>query len=209
MLGMCVLVLAVAGSGLGSHLVKPAADAKAAPAARDVQGVTEKEWVETILPWMRKVRPNQANVLDNMPEGSQKEKARQLVAEQYRDLMRIGNGAMQKARLDEIKAQDDLFGAQIKFRAARRSGLRGPKLEEARVQVQVAVERVFDALIAKKKVQLDRIQSEINGLEKNRATYVANWTRGAINQGRNAANATVAPRRPESSPGEVDSASKP
>lgn len=196
-LGACLLVLAVAGNGLRSRPAKPVADLKAAPAVRDSQAVTDKEWVE-ILPWVRQVRPNQAAVLDNMSEGPQKEQAKQLVANQYREIKRIAYPQLQKARVDEIKAQDELFGAQVKFRVARRNGARGGKLDEARGAVQTAVEHLFDSQIAERQVRIDRLQTEITQLEKNKATTVQRWTRQAINEGRGAANATP----PLHSPGE-------
>lgn len=197
MLGLCVLVLAFAGRGLMPHTAKPVADGKAAPAAREVQGVPEKEWVE-VLPWMRKHRPNQAAVLDNMPEGQQKEQAKQLVANQYHEINRILDPKLQAARLNEIAAQDELFGAQLKFRAARRAGLRGAKLDEARGAVQTAVEHMFDSQIAEKEVRIDRLQAEIKQLENNKSTTIARWTRQAINEGRGAVNASA----PLHSPGE-------
>jgi hypothetical protein len=188
-LGGCLLVLALAGNAPKRRLGRPVADMKSAPAVHEPQPVTEQEWVEKVLPWMRKVRPNQAAVLDNMPDGTRKEQAKQLVANQYRDINRILDPTLKKARLNEIAAQDELFGAQVKFNAARRSGLRGPKLDEARGAVQTAVEHVFDAQIADRQARINRLQSEIDQLTKNKATTVARWTRQAINEGRSAVNA--------------------
>lgn len=199
MLGLCVLVLAFAGRALTVHSAKPVADGKAAPSGRDAQGVSDREWVE-ILRWMRKYRHNQAAVFDNMPDGSQKEQVKQLVANQYREIQRIPFDQLQKARLNEITAQDELFGAQLRFHAARRNSGRGAKLDEARGAVHTAVEHVFDAQIAEKQVRIDRLQAEIKLLENNKSTTVDRWARQAMNEGRGTMNASP---RPLHSPGET------
>ncbi|HEY2587587.1 MAG TPA: hypothetical protein VGI81_17710 [Tepidisphaeraceae bacterium] len=198
MLGMCLLVLAMVGSSrLRARLARPVvADGKTPPTAHDPQAVTDEEWATHVWPWMLSVRPNQAAVLDKMPQGLQRDQAKQLVARQYREIKSIPLPALQKARTDQIKAQDELFGAQVKFREARRAGLRGPKLDEARGAVQTAVEHLFDAQIAERQVRIDRLQAEITQLEKNKGTMIARWTKEAINQGgRATVNASPSPTR--------------
>lgn len=206
-LGVCTVALALAAGRAGHHVVALAADGKSAPAARDPQAVTPQEWVE-IIQWMQQVRPAQYKVLNAMGDGPQKEKAKQLIAEKYRQIKRINYAPLRDAVIAEARAQDDLFGAELKFRIAKRSGVRANRLDEARAEVQAAVANLFDAQIAEKRVRVDRLQNEIDRMQKNKTTYVANWTNGITNQPRTSSDAIkVAP--PETSPGDSDSPGSP
>lgn len=204
--GACLFVLAFAGAGLRTRLAKPGADAKAPAATRDPQALSPQEWRD-ISEAMRPIRPEQFKVLDNMSEGPQKEKARQLIADQYRRFKSVAD-PLREALVNEAKAQDQLFGAQLRLRNLKRVS-RGARLDEeafaeAKAGVQQAVATLFDTEIAEKKVRIarlrsevDRLQKDVDHMEKNKPTVVDNWTNRLIGQGgRNAIEASppIAPR---------------
>lgn len=192
--GSCLLGVAFAGGTLRPHLAKPvAADVKPTAGAHEAPALTPQEWSK-VADAMRPIRPEQFKVLDNMPDGPQKEKARQLIAEQYRQFNAVGNEKLRNAIKAEAHAQDQLFGAQVRLRNVRRV-TRGGRLDEkamaeARADVQQAVATLFDAQIAEKKVRLERLQSEVDRLqanidrmEKDKPTVIANWTNRLTGQG--------------------------
>ena len=216
MLGVCLVVLAFADAGLRPRLAKPGADAKApAPAA---QSLSPQEWRD-IAEAMRPVRPEQFKVLDKMSGGPQRDKARQLIADQYRRFMSV-DPALREALVDEAKAQDHLFGAQLRLRNLKRVS-RGARLDEeafaeAKAGVQQAVATLFDTEIAEKKVRIarlrsevDRLQKDVDHMEKNKTTVVDNWTNRLTGQGgRNAVEASP-PLAPRSGGSAADQAEPP
>src|SRR6185437_1170296 len=97
-------------------LAKPvAADVKPPAGPREAPTLTPQEWSK-VADAMRPIRPEQFKVLDKMPDGPQKEKARQLIAEQYRQFNAVGNEKLRNALKAEARAQDQLFGAQVRLR---------------------------------------------------------------------------------------------
>jgi hypothetical protein len=209
-LGLCAVPLAFASESARTHLAarpnltKPLD--RPVPGPHDSSPVTPEEWVK-IEAWMRQNCPNRLLFFNRMSDtDGQKEHAKQLIAERYRQIEHIAYKPLQDAMVSEAQAQDQIFGAQIKLRAARR-GHEGPEKLEAKNELRKAVGNLIDAEVAEKGARVSHLQGEIAHLKNNKNNLVDEWTRGMMKRVEASADGKTpsGPDTENSSPSETDS----
>ena len=151
-------------------------------ASRDTQPVDDQEW-EQIKDWMRQNSPNRLNFIEYRMDGNeqQKQRARQLVAMKYRQLKSIPFKKLRDAMEAVAKAQDQVFGAQLQVRDARRDRDEGSE-KAAQEKLHQAVEALIDSQIAERQVRIDRLKGEIESLKKHKADVANNWYKRFLNR---------------------------
>jgi hypothetical protein len=149
--------------------------------------------------------PNRIGFVERMADGQgQKDHAKLLMAEQYRQIKRTNYKPLQDALVQQAQAQDLIFGAQVKLREAHRGTLQH---EVARKEVRNAVGKLFDAEVMERSAKVGRLEAEIDHMRKNRTTLVEEWTKGVINRAAASVpgNTSTVPNPESSSPGETGS----
>ena len=145
---------------------------------RDGAPYTSEEWNKVSM-WMSVNCPNRLKFIDHMENGSMKEHAKQLIVERYRQIEHTAYKPLADAFLNEAQAQDQIFGAQIRLRDARR-GKEVPERVAARADLRKAVNKLIDAELQEKGARITHLQGEIEHLQKNRNTLVEEWSKGMM-----------------------------
>ena len=123
--GMCAVPLAFANDGPRSPVVEQSGAPRQLGARGPHEGpaITAEEWSE-IEAWMKINCPNRIGFVERMADGQgQKDHAKLLMAEQYRQIKRTNYKPLQDALVQQAQAQDLIFGAQVKLREAHRGTL--------------------------------------------------------------------------------------
>ena len=208
--GLCVVFLALAGGSLRSSNVDQAGPSKELGARAflhgDSQSVSPEEWSE-IEAWMKVNCPNRVNFLGQLGEGQgMKEHAKQLMADQYRQIKHTTYKPLQDALVQQAQAQDLIFGAQVKLREARREHEK-PQRDAAKATLRTAVGKLFDAAVQERSARVGRLELEIDNMRKNRTSLIDEWTRGMISKAGVSVpgSGSTVPDPESSSPGETGS----
>ena len=137
------------------------------------QPVSPAEWTE-VEKWMRENCPNRLEFINRMSDKPElQQRAKQLIAERYRALTRTGYQPLHDSLLFEAQIQDQIFGAQLKFREAPR---RSERRREARIELQAAVAKLVDAEMQVRNARIGRLQGEVKTLHDNKPQLVQKWT---------------------------------
>jgi hypothetical protein len=154
--GIVLVLLAFLAVGSRPHAAKnpdKALDGRPAPSKADAGPVGDEEW-KRIGDWLAERKcALRWKFVDNLPAGPTKETAKQLIAARYRQIDRLKDGPFKAALIDQVRAQDEIFGLQIKYHRAPKSG-------EALAAMKEAVGRLIDAEVAEKYARANRLQTE-------------------------------------------------
>jgi hypothetical protein len=176
--GLCLGVLAFASEPMRPHAaarpnLQKELEGKGVHGQKDNQPVTAEEWVQVQAWMMANNCHKRLDFCNRMSENAQKEHAKLLIAQQYRQIQRTKDKALQNAMIQEAQAQDMIFGAQLKLREARHEAHDKPQREQARKEIHDAVGHLIDA-------QADRFQAESQHLRNNKPALIEEWSRGMI-----------------------------
>jgi hypothetical protein len=178
--GIVLVLLAFLAVGSQPHTAKNpdrALEARPAPAKADAEPVSAEEW-KKIGEWLDQRKcALRWKFVDNLPEGRTKETAKQLIAARYRQIDRLKDGPFKTALIDQVRAQDEIFGLQIKYHRAPKSG-------EALTAMREAVGRLIDAEIAEKNARVSRLQTEAAEWKqkKNQPNFMNNLAQRYLNR---------------------------
>jgi len=206
---MCAVALVNVSSRTSVDPSKPAKDV-GARVLHEGPAVSPEEWTE-IEGWMKVNCPNRLNVLGKLGDAQgQKEHAKQLMAEQYRQIKRTSYKPLQDALVQQAQAQDLIFEAQLKLREARREK-ESPAKQIAKLQLKAAVGKLFDAEVQEKSARVGHLELEIDHMRKNRTTMVDDWTKREMKRVDPSLPGTgsTVPDPASSSPGVTGSSSSP
>jgi hypothetical protein len=144
--------------------------------SRDTSPPTIEEWAK-VQAWMKENCRNRFDFFQAMSDkNAQKERAKQLIVERYRQIDRVAFPRLKEAMVQEARAQDKIFGAQVKLRLARKHD--EPSKEKARADLRDAVGNLIDAELAVKHARIARLQDEITDLSNNRDEILKKWSKG-------------------------------
>jgi hypothetical protein len=186
----------------GRHDLTPqTSNAQAADADSVTPSDDDAKW-EQVQAWMLQHCPHRMQFLQRMPANPRLSTARAMMIRRYYQIQRVPYPPMRRAMINELEAQDQIFGAQLALRVARRN--HNPMGEaKAEAELHAAVTRLFDGQLEIKRVQVRRHQDEIDRLtraledqEKHRDQLVDNWFRNMRNRADNAAGGPPASRGP-------------
>jgi hypothetical protein len=156
--GIVLVLLAFLAVGPRPHAAKnpdKALEGRPAAGKADAEPVRPEEW-KKIGEWLSQRKcALRWKFVDNLPDGPTKETAKKLIAARYRQIDRLKDGPFKTALIDQVRAQDEIFGLQIKYHRAPKSG-------EALTAMKQAVGRLIDAEIAEKTARADRLTTEAN-----------------------------------------------
>jgi hypothetical protein len=171
---MCAVVLAFFATASAPHKAESLAKPGDARPNASTQPATTDEW-ERVGNWLSENQCDQRyQFVKNLPEGPVKKKARDLLITRVHQIEQIKDPARKKAVIDELRAQDQIFALQIRYRFSKSS-------PEAADAMRKAVANLIDAQIAERQAQLDRINDEMNELKKRRE-HVDGIAQGYLNQ---------------------------
>lgn len=183
------------------------------PADGDADAATgdETKW-EQVQVWMARHCPNRMQFLERrMSINPRLEQARKLMIRRYDQIQNVRYAPMQNALINELEAQDQIFGGQIELRRSR-----GDRAAEAKAEADLhaAVTRLFDGRLAIKRIQIKRHQDEIDRLsrevaaqEQRRQQVVETWFKNMRSRADNAVGGP--PRRPPVQNAAPDDANRP
>jgi hypothetical protein len=135
--------------------------------------ITAAEWSD-VEKWMRENCPNRLEFLNRMSDKPElQQRAKQLIAERYRVLTHTGYQPLHDSLVLEAQVQDQIFGAQIKFREAPH---RSERRKQARLELQAAVGKLVDAEMQVRNARIGRLQGEVKKLQENKPELVRQWT---------------------------------
>jgi hypothetical protein len=112
------------------------------------------EW-KTVGEWLREYKCDQRyDFVNHLHDGPVKENARKLIVNRFHQIEQIRDPERKKAVIAQLQAQDQIFTIQI--------GARGKSSPEAEAQMRSAVEKLINAQIAERTVQINRITAQLN-----------------------------------------------
>jgi hypothetical protein len=157
--GMCAVVLAFLITASPPHKMATLAKPGDGRANATTQPAPTDEW-ERVGQWLK---DNQCDrryqFVKNMREGPVKDNARGLLIRRVRQIEQIKDLDRKKAFIAELRAQDQIFAVQIRYRFSNAS-------VEATDAMRKAVASLVEAQIAERQVQLDRINAEMAELKQ-------------------------------------------
>lgn len=181
---VCVAILVAAdlrrGSVAAAPRPNPEKELEGGGAVHPGPPITDAEWSE-IAKWMAENCPNQMTFVQKLEDtkGGPKEHARQLIAERYRAWKRAADPAMAKAMLAQIRAHDQIFGIQIKYREAR--GDR-PLRMKLRQEMRAAVAELIEAQLDEKSARIAKLKDDVDRMKSNKETIADQYTNGMLRE---------------------------
>lgn len=118
----------------------------------------DREW-QRVERWMQEHCPHRVAFLELMPLPSRREQARRMMIDRYNQIQRVQFPPLREAFIQELEAQDQIFGAQLAMRRAMRR--RDPAMQStADADLRAAVGRLFDAQQARRRARIDQLAQE-------------------------------------------------
>ena len=146
----------------------------------------EQEW-KAAVEFMQVNCPNRINFVINQLQDKrpiQFDHAKELILKQYRQISSIKDPETYNLAKAQAQIQDQVFGAQLEYRAAKvRNDQRG--MLNAKKALTAIEEQQVEVQIALRSLRIKRLQKEIDDFNMKRRSYVDNWTNDEIKRATN------------------------
>ena len=131
--------------------------------------------------------PNRMNFVINQLQDKrpiQFDHARELILKQYRQIANTKERDMHELAVAQAQIQDQVFGAQLQYRAAKARNDQRGMLEAKQALTRIEDQQV-DIQIALRRLRIQKLQKDIDDFNKKRQTFVDNWTKDELKRATN------------------------
>ena len=184
---LCAAPIALAANGGANPAMRLAADratsdnrgsSGSGAGLRAQRGNLSDADLKLIQEWMAQHCRNRLSAFARLSPNEQQQ-GLQLVLQHYRQIQQVNFAPLRKAMIEQVEAEDLVFGAQIQARQAKGDP---EKLAVARDNLHIAVEALVKAEINQRQVRIDRLQKEIDDLTRDQDKVVSRMVLNKLRQ---------------------------